>query len=152
MVRAKYLMRRRNSVRENTTAREVIFKLMANNYPGLPVVNDNREVIGIVTEFDLLGMIRDGRDIDSITAGEIMSKEVVTAGVETSQKDLIAMMLEHHLTIIPVVRDKRLVGIVSRMEIMDAYVDPDLYKQVEAEEVDSGAAIRISDVGFDRFS
>ena len=131
MAQAKYLMRRWSFVRENTTAREIIFKFMATSYPGLPVVNNNREVVGIVTEFDILSVIQRGMDLDSVTAGEIMAKMIVTAGLETPQEELIKIMMENHFTIIPILKDNRLAGIVSRMEIMDAQVDPDLYKHIE---------------------
>ncbi len=131
MVLARYLMRRWSYVRENATARDIIFKFMANAYPGLPVVNNDREIVGIVTEFDILSVIQKGRDLDSVTAAEIMSKKIVTAGLDTPQEELIKIMMENNFTIIPILKDNRLAGIVSRMEIMNAQIDPDLYKHIE---------------------
>lgn len=134
MVRAKYLMRKITSIQENTEVREIIFKLMSSGLPGVPVVNGNHEIVGVVTEFDLMRAIQAGNKADSITAGNIMSKKLITAGLETTQDELINVMLENHLTIVPIIRGNKLAGIVSRFEIIDAYVDPDDYKWIIREQ------------------
>lgn len=134
MVRAKYLMRKMSSIQETAGGREIIFKLMSTGFPGLPVVNENREIVGVVTEFDLIRAIQTGKEPDSMTAGDIMSKKLITAGLDTPQEELINIMLENNFTIVPIVKDNRLVGIVSRLDIIDAYVDPDCYKWVEREQ------------------
>jgi CBS domain-containing protein len=45
-------------------------------YSGLPVVNSKRQVIGVVTEFDLLFVIQSGKDLHTATAEELMSKPI----------------------------------------------------------------------------
>lgn len=89
------------------------------------------EVIGIITEFDLLGAIREGMKVDEIIAERIMSKEPKTADLETPAEELIEMMLENNFTVIPIVKDKKLTGIVSRFAIIDASVEPGFYRYFE---------------------
>jgi len=43
-------------------------------------------------------------------------------------------MLENNFNIVPIVKDNKLAGIVSSLDIIDAYVDPDCYKWVEREQ------------------
>lgn len=126
MVRAKHimLMHSRVAVRPDSTGREIAYRLMSTGLPGLPVVNEDMEIVGIVTEFDILGALREGMKVDEITAKRIMSKEPVTADMETSAGELIEMMLENNFTIIPVVRNKKLVGVVDRFSVMDVYMEP----------------------------
>jgi CBS domain-containing protein len=56
-----------------------------------------------------------------------MSKVPVTADPETSIEDLSKMMVENNYSVIPIVKGKKLLGIVSGREIVDTYVEPHLY-------------------------
>ena len=126
MIIAKYIMfrHRRTFISPDTTGKEIVYRFMATGLPGLPVVNENMEIMGIVTEFDILGNIREGKKLDEITAGQIMSKEPISTGIETPVEYLIEMMLENNLTIIPVVKDGKLAGVVDRRSIVDVFVEP----------------------------
>jgi CBS-domain-containing membrane protein len=54
-------------------ARDLVLQMLSGTYSGLPVVNSKREVIGVVTEFDLLFAIQSGKDLQTTTAEELMS-------------------------------------------------------------------------------
>lgn len=129
MIKAKSIMHRGIGVRPNATGREIAYKFMSTGYPGLPVVDENKEVIGIVTEFDLLGALREGFKVDEITAERIMSKEPKTVDMDTPVTELIEMMLENNFTMIPVVRGKKMMGVISRSEIIVAYVEPGYFEE-----------------------
>ncbi len=133
MIIAKYIMfrHRRIFISPDTTGKEIVYRLMTTGFPGLPVVNANMEIMGIVTEFDILGNIREGKDLDKIVAKEIMTKDPRTAGMETTVEKLIEIMLENNFTIIPIVKDRKLVGVVDRHSIIDAYVEPVLQRYIE---------------------
>ncbi len=133
MIIAKYIMfrHRRTSISPEATGKEIVYRLMATGFPGLPVVNENMEIMGIVTEFDILGNIREGKNLDEITAGQIMSKEPITTDIDTPVEYLIEMMLENNLTIIPVLKDRKFAGVVDRHSIIDVYVEPLLNRYTE---------------------
>jgi arabinose-5-phosphate isomerase len=132
-IRARYIIRSRVAIMPTATGVEIVYRLMATSCPGLTVVNEKREVVGVVTEFDFLGAMREGLELNNIVAEKIMSKNPRTADVDTSAAELIDIMLENNFTIIPIVRKKKFVGIVSRHEIMDAYVDPNFYRYIDEE-------------------
>ena len=132
MIRAKYVMCKRTAVLKNTTGREVVYKMMASGCPGIPVVNEESEVVGIVSMCDILKAAKEnGPEIEKITAEQIMSKAPITADRDTSLDDLAKMMFENNYSVIPIVKGKKLVGIVSAREIIDTYVEPHLYSTVE---------------------
>lgn len=121
---AKHIMRQKVSVGPTTTVKEVAHRIISTGQPGLPVVNDEMEVIGIVTEFNVLGAMREGMDLDTITAARIMNTEPTTASVDTSGDELIQMMLLNNFTIIPIVNNNQYVGVVSRHTIMETHISP----------------------------
>lgn len=124
-IRAKHIMSGKISVGTETTVKEVAHKMITHGQPGLPVVNEAREVVGVVTEFNVLGAVREGMDMGKITAARIMTANPVTADINTSTDDLIQMMLLNNFTLIPILSDGKYAGIVSRHSIMDALVSPD---------------------------
>ena len=132
MIRAKYVMCKRTAVSKDTMGREVVHKMMASGCPGIPVVDEQSEVIGIVSMCDILKAAKEkGADIDLISAGQVMSKSPVTADPETSLDELARIMIENNYPVIPIVRGKRLIGIVSAREIIDTYMEPHLFSSFE---------------------
>jgi len=125
MICAKYLMRRRAAVLPDTVASRVVSQFSATGLPGLAVVDKDLRVIGVITEFDILGALREGMELDAFTAERVMSKDPITASIRTMTPDLISMMLINHCTVIPILnKKKQFVGIVSRISIMDSYISP----------------------------
>jgi CBS domain-containing protein len=132
MIRAKYIMCTKAAVTKTTPGKEVVFKLMATGCPGLPVVNDASEVVGVVTMCDILKAAnQEGAAMNDITAEEVMSGLTVTADPDTSVEALSKMMVEHNYSVVPIVKNKKLLGIVSGREIVDTYVEPHLYSVFE---------------------
>jgi CBS domain-containing protein len=132
MIRAKYVMCTKAAVTKSTSGKEVVFKLMATGCPGLPVVNDASEVVGVVTMCDILRVANQkGAAMNNITAEQVMSKVTVTADPDTSVEELSKMMVDNNHSVVPIVKGKKLLGIVSGREIVDTYVEPHLYSVFE---------------------
>jgi CBS domain-containing protein len=128
MIRAKYVMCKKSAVTKETRGRDVVFKLMATGCPGLPVVDEQSEVVGIVTMCDMLAASKDKGDaINELTAEQVMSKVPVTAGPDASLEELSRLMVEHNYSVIPIVKGKKLLGVVGGREIVDTYVEPHHY-------------------------
>jgi len=62
------------------------------------------------------------KDLRKVTAGEIMTRDVVTATEDMPVKDLIQLLQDRFLVRVPVVRGKTLVGVVARRDIVFGYV------------------------------
>jgi acetoin utilization protein AcuB len=110
----------------------VVFKLMATGCPGLPVVNEGSEVVGVVTMCDILRAAKqNGAAMNDVTAEQVMSAVAVTADPDTSVEELSKMMVENNHSVVPIVKGKKLLGVVSGREIVDTYVEPHLYSMFE---------------------
>jgi len=92
------------------------------NFGAVPVVEKDFTLVGLVSEFDLLRVMEEEKDLRQITAEEIMTRNVVTVTEEMLVKDLIKLLQERHLIRTPVIRGKALVGIVSRRDAVFGYV------------------------------
>lgn len=78
---------------------------------GAPVVDDEGHMIGLVTEADLIGK-------DGATVSDIMTTRVMTAKEDTPVELIAQLLTSNHYKRLPVTRGDRLVGVVSRADIV----------------------------------
>lgn len=127
---------------------DVIKVLLENKISGVPVVNENREVVGIVSEGDLIvrnqklrppafiqilgGIIylddpedfkEELRKAFAYKVSEIMTVVPATVDEDTPAEEIAALMSEEGINRVPVVRDDKLVGIVTRADIIKAMAE-----------------------------
>jgi CBS domain-containing protein len=76
----------------------------------------------LVTEFDLLNLLKKDLSLNTVKAEEIMKKEVKFVREDTPVEDIILLMEDEHLIRVPVVRGDKLIGIVARRDILFAYI------------------------------
>ncbi len=119
------MMRPVVSAKANASARDVALQMLSGLYSGMPVVDDEGKVIGIVTELDLIAALQKGKELVRFTAGDIMQGEVTTADVDTPVKELIKVMSEKGIIRIPITSEGRLVGVVARCDILRSVIDPE---------------------------
>ncbi|MCF6147623.1 MAG: CBS domain-containing protein [Candidatus Kuenenia sp.] len=113
------------AAKRGTIGRDLAVKLLSGMYSGLPVVDEKGRVIGVVTEFDLLKVIKEGKKLEQVKAEEIMTKTPVCVKENSSVDDVIDLMTKHNIIRVPVVRDDVLVGIISRCDILSSVVEPE---------------------------
>lgn len=110
------------TVSPKTTGLTIAQILSDRNFGSVPVVEEDRTLLGLVSEFELLRAMEENRDLRSVTAADIMSTKVVTVTETMPVKDLMHVLQEHHLVRVPVVRGNKLVGVVARRDIVFGYV------------------------------
>src|SRR5208282_1355932 len=103
------------SVRPDTPTSQVARLLLDNGISAMPVVDSDGAPVGMVSEGDLIG-----RDEAARTARDIMSAPVVTVGEETEVGEIARLLAAHRIKRVPVVRDGRIIGIVSRADLLRA--------------------------------
>jgi CBS domain-containing protein len=113
------------AAKKKTIGRDLAVKLLSGMYSGLPVVDDDGKVIGVVSEFDLLKAINDGKTLEQITAEDIMSKNLISVSEDTPMDDVIEIMAKHNIIRVPVIRNDNLVGIISRCDILNSIIQPE---------------------------
>ena len=116
MVTAKEIMSREVvSTLPSCTVEQVTRVLYHHGISGLPVLDSEKGVIGMVTEADILGR-KTGQD----TVQDIMSAPAETVEEDTSLEDIAVILAGKKIKRVPVVREGKLVGIVSRADVVRA--------------------------------
>lgn len=105
-----------------TTARQIANKVLEGHYSGLPIIDEDRKVIGVVTEFDIIRAIERGDDIDTVRADQIMSKSPICVELKAPLEDAIKLMMDHNIIRVPVTHQGQLVGMLSRCDVITAYL------------------------------
>ena len=94
-----------------------IAKLMVDQGVGsIVIVKENRPV-GIITEKDIVKAMAEGKDPDKVSAGEIMSKPLITVRPNTPLEKAVSIMVERNVRRLPVVEEGELVGIITMKDI-----------------------------------
>ena len=105
--------------------RDLALQLLSGMYSGLPVVDAGNHVLGVVTEFDLLKAVQDGKDLQTVKAEEIMGAPAVCVEEDDPIASVIAKLTTYNIIRVPVVRDGKLVGVISRADILSRMIEPE---------------------------
>jgi CBS domain-containing protein len=108
-------------------ARDLALQLLSSMYSGSPVVDSKYKVVGVVTEFDLLNTIRrQGKDLQTTEADEIMTKPAICAQEDDDLDVVIRNMTEKNIIGLPVPgEDGKLVSVIARAHILSRMVEPE---------------------------
>jgi len=117
-----------DTIKENTIVQEISAKLFAGNFNGLPVVDDNNVVVGIVTIIDVLKAIRKGSALNKLKAKDIMTPSPSVVKKDASIYEIIDIMIEKEIIMVPVVDDNtnKIIGVVTRIDIITEKLKEDL--------------------------
>jgi CBS domain-containing protein len=113
------------AAREHTTVKDVAARLLADWFNTMPVVDIEGRIKGVITEYDILKALREGRDLAVTLARDIMTPNPVTAREDTSVEELIRIIEENNFFAIPVEKDGFLVGMVARSDIIRTQIEPE---------------------------
>ena len=94
------------------SVRHIGKQLLAGPYSGMPVTDGARQVIGMVTEFDLLKAVGEGKDLAQTLVEEIMSTAVITTDIDTPVSEVMTLMREKKVRRLPITEKGQLVGVV----------------------------------------
>ncbi|MFF7891935.1 CBS domain-containing protein [Streptomyces sp. NPDC007907] len=140
-----------------TPFKEVARRLAEHGISGLPVVDDDEKVLGVISESDLMARQAEGLGPSGSrrwlrrlhwtpgartlrtrararTAGQLMSRPAITVHGDATVVEAARVMAHHRVERLPIVDDEeRLVGIVTRRDLLQVFLRPD---------TEIGAAIR----------
>jgi CBS domain-containing protein len=133
------------TVQPTASLKEVARKLVERGISGMPVVDPDGRVLGVISEADLLVKERGARDRrgglvarlvnrndvgeqrkrDAHVAGQAMTTPPITIGAQQSVAAAAALMLDRQVNRLPVVMKGRLAGIVTRADLVRAFARTD---------------------------
>jgi CBS domain-containing protein len=129
----------------NATVQQIAELMLTKRISAVPIVGENDELLGIVSEADLIrraelgtevqrshwlalffddraGQARDFIQANAHRVTDVMTRRVVTATEDEPLSALATRMEEHKIKRLPIMRDKRLVGMVTRANLVAALV------------------------------
>ncbi|MGH7574274.1 MAG: CBS domain-containing protein [Longimicrobiales bacterium] len=124
------LMVHSDSVVPETPAREAVDLMVRGRIRALPVINDKQEVLGIVSEWDVMrGLLpqvpRTKTDDETpaastaqLTVRDIMTRSVLCVSEDLGIEEAASIMVNKNLEHFPVVREGKLTGFLSRSDII----------------------------------
>lgn len=105
------------TVREDLPVCDLYDLLQQCNVHGVPVLNDGGELVGFVSQEDIIyGSLGDTADRREITVGEIMTSPALCVGPSTDVREVGRMLWKLRIHHVPVVENGRIHGIVSSMD------------------------------------
>ena len=112
---SQLLTRNLVSVNENKTTYNAIKLLTTNNIGALPVLNDNMELSGIISERDIIREISNNLSVNFKKSNikSIMTSKVITINKNTKSETIMDIMSKNKIRHIPIDENKLLIGIVS---------------------------------------
>ncbi len=136
------------AVTTDTSLKELAKKFVETRYSNMPVLDENGELVGVISETDLVEQQRPmhiptvmalfdwvfyldsekkfKEEVDRVTAttvGELCSRNVVTCSPDDSVRDLAGLMSKHKVHLLPVVEQGQMVGVVARLDLIRAMED-----------------------------
>ena len=105
--------------KKDATIIEVATRIVLGVFNGIPIINDDGMVIGIITTIDILRVIKEGKDLNNTTVGDIMAVNPIVIKQNKDIEEAIDIMDKNGIFMIPVVEDDgRIIGICSRSDIL----------------------------------
>ena len=141
------------SVTPDVLVQDVAYILLSNRISAVPIVDDEGELLGIVSEGDLmrrsetgtgrhrpwwLAMLT-GRDIRALDYAkehsrritDVMTSKVVTATPDTPLRDIATLLEKNGIKRVPIVKGGKMVGIVSRANLLQALASSRIPQDVD---------------------
>ncbi len=116
-----------------TSVTEALDFMRQNQVRRLPVLGKQGQLVGIVSEKDLLyaspspatslSVYEIGFLLSKLTVKEIMSREVITVEDDCPLEEAARMMVDHRIGGLPVVRDGQLVGIITETDLFKVFLE-----------------------------
>ena len=103
---------------------------------GLPVVNAERQVTGVISEVDVIQALRQGKDLRATTVAEVMNSRPLFVEPETDLDTVFGLMEEWRVRRLPVSRNGRIVGVISRGDVLRALLLQRLQRRATPAEPD----------------
>jgi CBS domain-containing protein len=136
-----FMVRDVYSLKENDTIKTLLGTLSKNKIGSLPIVDENNQLVGIVSDGDILRYLNPKtyaaylmfykEDIEEVVPEKskqaiktIMKKHVVTINENDSLEDAMKILSQHHFKKLPVINEnKQVVGIISRGDVIRNLTD-----------------------------
>lgn len=99
---------------------DAIRLMVSRNITGLPVVDAELNLVGILSEKDVLKLLYEKLDRTNLTVADYMSTEVISLDENAAMTDLCDCIVDGNLRIVPITSDDKLCAIADRSDVIRA--------------------------------
>ncbi|MCA9242142.1 MAG: CBS domain-containing protein [Planctomycetales bacterium] len=107
------------TIQSTATIDDAIQLLVSRRISGIPVVDQDNKLVGIITEFALLAMAYD-HDVQNDPVDKHMTRDVITVNATDTVNRVTDLFIVHRVRRLPVVRNGQLVGLLARYDVLNA--------------------------------
>ena len=107
---------------EDAPASKIADDLLHSRWTGMPVIDRNNRVVGVVSEQDLLRALRGELALDEVEVRTIMTRSPIVITRDATLEEASKIMERAHIHRLPVVRDGVLIGTVTRHDLLRAWL------------------------------
>lgn len=134
------------TARSDASVQEIAQTLLANRISAVPVVNEAGDMVGIISEGDLIHRVEVGTErhpswwlefmagkqvlaqefikSHARRAADLMTRDVITVNADTPLSELASLLDKHRIKRVPVMDSGKIIGIVSRANLVQALINP----------------------------
>lgn len=107
------------TIRPEASIKEAIELLLNESISGLPVVDHEGRLVGVISEFAMLAMVYD-HEVQNQSVGHHMTREVITVDYDDPISRIADLCIVHRVRRLPVMKNGRLVGLIARRDVLRA--------------------------------
>ena len=113
-----FIKNEKPSVTRNKSLKEIIVEISAKRLGAAAVVDENNNLLGVITDGDLRRLLANDISIDKITAADVMTTSPKTIGAEALAVDALDLMRKKSITQLVVVDDKKYLGFIHLHDLI----------------------------------
>jgi CBS domain-containing protein len=107
------------TIHPDATIKAAIDLLISKEISGLPVVDDQNHLVGVITEFALLAMVYD-QAVQNHPVSQHMTREVITVDADDPINRIADLCIVHRVRRLPVLKNGRMIGLIARRDVLKA--------------------------------
>lgn len=100
----------------------VAVELLTSHTSGASVIDEQGDFVGFISEFDILRALEAGRDLNRMTAEDVMAKDRIAVTENTSVDEAVRIMEEKRLLNLPVRKNGKVTYSITRHDLLRAWI------------------------------
>ncbi|MHC4365598.1 MAG: CBS domain-containing protein [Planctomycetota bacterium] len=121
MLKAKDIMTENAiSVKEETPIFEAVAIMVKHDISGMPVVENNMTLVGVLSEKDVITLFYNNADDEKKTVGDFMTQPPIYFDAEDSLKDVCDFLVKNIFRRVPITSRGKVVGIISVRDVLES--------------------------------